>query len=85
MREERGKPDFVLTINFGGKTYEASVRGCQKHLQYFWLDFEINPFKQIRTGNIIFVHFRGKEVYKVQGYRTSLSPLGNKIFFSFCH
>jgi hypothetical protein len=22
-------PDFVLTINFGEETYEASVRGCQ--------------------------------------------------------
>jgi hypothetical protein len=33
------KPDFVLTINFGEETYEASVRGCQKHSQYFWLVF----------------------------------------------
>jgi hypothetical protein len=38
------KPDFELTINFGEETYKASVRGCQKHLQYFWLVFE-NTFQ----------------------------------------
>ena len=59
------------------KTFAIFLAGFRKKKK--------NPFKQIRTGNVIFVHFRGKEVYQVQGYRTSLSPLDNKIFFYFCH
>jgi len=81
MREERGKPDFVLTINFGEKTYEANVRGCQKHLQYFWLVFEKKTFQTDTHWQCQIHTFRGKRTIP----STSLSPLDNKIFFYFYH
>ena len=61
MQEERRKTGFCA----GNKFWKVSVRGCQKHFQYFWLFLE-TPFKQIRTNNVIFIHFGGKELYQVQ-------------------
>jgi hypothetical protein len=61
------------------------VSGDVKNICNIYSSFSKTPFKQIRTGNVIFVHFGGKELYQVQDYCTSFSSLDIKIFLCFYH